>query len=88
MLLFDKSPPWGVGVEFNCVAGEGTVCGSPITFHAAAITKVNIKLYETILLERIRKKLLVKIIVVSFSLNFFHEAKEDMRFKIGDDDML
>lgn len=87
MILFDKSPPWWVGVEFNCVAGEDTVCGSPITFHAAAITKVNIKLYETILLERM-SKLLVKIIVVSFSLNFFHEAKEDMRFKIGDDDIL
>lgn len=31
-------------VELNCVAGEGRVCGSPLTRQRAAITKVKIRL--------------------------------------------
>lgn len=47
--LFVKSSSRMDGVEYNCVAGEGRVCGSPVTCHATAKIKVKMKLYVVIL---------------------------------------
>lgn len=38
-------------VEFNCVAGEERVCGSPLTRQRAAIMKVKARLYVIMMLE-------------------------------------
>lgn len=51
LFVSSSSPVTDDDVEFNCVAGEGRVCGKPLTRQRAAIIKVKARLYATMVQE-------------------------------------